>query len=335
MDSPAPPRWKTVLILTLGILAIATAPILIRVAMDSLDTVPLDTVPLDPLLTPPIAPPAPGGNPATPTPTKAALGLMLAASRLVLASAILSPNWRDFQAQQYPRQGLIYGLAAGICLAVHFATWISSLAYTSIAASTILVTTSPIWVALLSRLWLGERLGALTWGGIALALGGGVWVALADAPAAVAPQPLLGNALALMGSWSISLYLILGRLAQRQGLQVRHYTTGVYTIAALGLLPLPWLWGSGYGGYPTPVYVCLGLMTLFPQLVGHSSLNWAVRWVSPTLVTLAILGEPLGASLLGYWVFGEVPPLAVLAGSGLILGGIGVATWDQRSPRSP
>ncbi|MGA1626711.1 MAG: DMT family transporter [Prochlorothrix sp.] len=317
MQSSHPPTGKIILILSLGILAIATAPILIRLAMATI--VASDIT-------------ASGVNAgAAPALSKRSLALVMAASRLLIVSVILAPNWRTLSRQHYPRSLRLLTLVAGLCLALHFATWISSLAYTSIAASTVIVTTNPIWVALLSRFWWQERLRPLTWIGIGLALAGSLTIGLAEAVPSVAPQPLLGNGFALIGSWTISLYLVLGRHIQTQGVNTAHYTTAVYTVAALGLLPVPWLQGTGYGGYPMSVYGYIVLMALLPQLVGHTSLNWAVRWLSPTLVTLAVLGEPIGASLLGYWILDEVPTVTTLGGGAIVLLGIGLAAWGQRS----
>lgn len=296
-DPPAP--WQLGLVLSVAVCAIATAPLIIRYAMDSLDQ------------------------------PQGAIGLVLAAARLGVAAVVLAPNWRDLTPQTLGRSTLMLATIAGLCLGLHFATWISSLAYTSIAASTLIVTTNPIWVALISYLGWREPLGRGTLVGIGLALAGAAIVGWDSPTTATSPNPALGNALALVGSWSISLYLVLGQQVQRQGLSTRHYATWVYTVAALGLLPLPWLWGVGYGGYPGAVYGAIVLLALGPQLVGHTSLNWAMRWLSPTVITLVILGEPLGASVLGFWLLGEVPTPAMVGGGVLIGLGIGVAAMSS------
>ncbi|BAW02212.1 drug/metabolite transporter permease [Thermus thermophilus] len=107
-------------------------------------------------------------------------------------------------------------------------------------------------------------------------------------------QPLLGDLLAVFGAVAASFYFLLGREAQRRGLSTLEYVRVAYTTAALLLLPLPYLFGGGYGGYPLEVYAYLLLMALLPQLVGHTSFNWATRHIPPVLVTLAILFEPVG-----------------------------------------
>jgi drug/metabolite transporter (DMT)-like permease len=208
---------------------------------------------------------------------------------------------------------------------VHFATWITSLSYTSIAASTTLVTTSPIWVALLSWFWQGEKPGRLTLIGIGIASAGSLLIGLGDADSTnIGTNPLLGDGLALIGSVAASLYFLWGREAQQQGLSIGHYATVSYSVAAIALLPLPLLVGTAYTGYTFTTYIYMVLMALLPQLIGHTSLNWSVRWVSPTLVTLAILFEPVVSSLLGYWVFGEVPGPFVLLGAVVLLVGVAI-----------
>ena len=231
-----------------------------------------------------------------------------------------------------PAQSLRYAAAAGLCLAVHSALWITSLSFTSIAASTTLVTTNPIWVALLSWLWLKEKPKALTVLGIGIAFGGGVLIALGDTGAVTAgSNPPLGNFLALVGAWMASLYFLLGREAQQRGLGIGSYVVVAYSTGALVLLPLPFIAGSTYVGYPVAVYLYILLMAILSQVVGHTTLNWAVRWISPTLVTLAILFEPVGSSILGYLIFNEVPGLLVLVGAVVVLAGVAIAITGRSS----
>lgn len=289
-----PSRWTIAIVLFGGILCVSTAAIWIRLAVN-----------------------ATGGG-------GVGLSLVLAASRLTLASLVLLPNWRG--TGTISRRMLAWAVGSGLCLALHFALWTTSLSYTSIAASTTLVTTNPLWVALLSRWWFGERLSRRAMLGIAIALAGGAIVGWSDTGnVAIAPNPALGNVLALTGAWAFSLHLMLGRSVQQQGLDLRRYVTVVYAVAALVLLPLPPAFGASYGGYPLLVYGCIVFLTIFAQLLGHTSLNWAVRWVSPTWVTLAILIEPIAASVLGFWVFGEVPSPQVGIGAFLILFGVAIA----------
>jgi drug/metabolite transporter (DMT)-like permease len=145
----------------------------------------------------------------------------------------------------------------------------------------------------------------------------------------------LGDLLALLGALTVSLYLIFGREAQHRGMSVGRYVATAYAVGALALLPTPFLLGSGYSEWSWEVYVYGALLALIPQLVGHTSFNWAVRWVSPTLVALVILAEPVGSSVLGYIVFGEVPGFLVLAGAAVLLMGVAGAVWGEGAGPEP
>ncbi len=294
LKQPLP--WQVGLVLVAGVFAVSTAAIFIRLAIASAGL------------------------------RGVGFSLFLSASRLAIASLLLLPAWRNLKPSQLSPGALRYAAAAGICLAVHFATWITSLSFTSIAASTTLVTTNPVWVALLCWLWFKEKLTRLTVLGIGVAFVGGVLIALADTGAVSAGNnPPLGNFLALVGAWMASLYFLLGREAQRRGLGIGSYVVVAYSTGALVLLPLPLIVGSNYVGYPVAVYAYILLMAVLSQVVGHTTLNWAVRWISPTLVTLAILFEPVGSSFLGYLIFNEVPGLLVLVGAGVLLSGVAIA----------
>lgn len=298
--SKPPSTWQIAAILLGGVLSVSTAAILIRLALAAADT------------------------------QGVGFSLVLAASRLAIAALCLAPAWRGFRKAQYQRRTLLYSAAAGIFLALHFACWITSLSYTSIAASATLVTTNPVWVALLSWLWFREKLSRTSLVGIAITLLGGILVAAGGAGATDASQPLLGNLLALVGSWAVSFYILFGREAQRQGLSIGSHVVLTYSTAALVLLPLPFLFGASYSGYPSAVYVWIALLALIPQLIGHTSFNWAVRWMSPTLVTLTILAEPIGSSILGAIVFKENPGAIVILGAIIILTGVAVAAVGAR-----
>jgi drug/metabolite transporter (DMT)-like permease len=295
------PNWSIALVLIIGVLAVSTSSILIRLANLKAGA---------------------GGF---------GFSLVLAASRLTLSALILLPAWPKIQWNALQPGARRYAAAAGLCLALHFALWITSLSYTSIAASTALVTTNPVWVALLSRFWFGEKLSKMSIAGITIALAGSLAIALGSgATDNTGHTQLFGDFLALAGSWAVSLYLLLGREAQRRGLGIGGYIAIAYTVAAIVLLPLPLAFGTSYAGYPNIVYFYILLSAALPQLVGHTILNWAVAQISPTLVTLAILFEPVGASCLAYLLFGEMPAKAVLGGAGVLLFGVATATFGAQ-----
>ena len=289
-------NWKISLILAIGICAASTAAIFTRLAFDAAGT------------------------------SGVGLSLVLAASRLSLAALILLPSVRKFPEVRLNCVAIYYAGVAGVFLALHFATWISSLSYTSITASTTLVATNPLWVTLFSWLWFKEKPSTLTILGIGIAVVGAIAIGFGNTQVqTAASQPLLGNVLALMGACAASLYLLWGREAQRRGLKVGQYITIAYTTAAVVLLPLPLIFGSTYTGYSSSVYLYILLMALFPQLIGHTSFNWAMRWISPTLVALVILFEPIGSSFLGYLIYQEVPEVLEFFGAGVLLVGVALA----------
>ncbi|MBE9127989.1 MULTISPECIES: DMT family transporter [unclassified Coleofasciculus] len=291
-----PLPWQVGLVLVVGVLSISSTAILIRLAIASANV------------------------------SGVGFSLFLSASRLTVASLLLLPAWRHLQATQLSPGALGYAVGAGVCLALHIAAWITSLSFTSIAASTTLITTNPIWVAIITWLWYREKPTRLTVLGIGIAFAGGILIATGDAGTGSAgSNPSLGNLLALVGAWMVSLYLLLGREAQRRGLGIGSYVAVAYTTGALVLLPLPLLVGTSYLDYPIPVYLYILLIAIASQLIGHTSLNWAVRWISPTLVTLAILLEPISSSFLGYLIFQEVPGLWILVGAVIVLVGVALA----------
>ena len=301
-----PPVWKITLVLAIAVLAISTSAIFSRLAFEAAGT--------------------------------RALGcsLVLAASRLTLAALILLPTWGKVQLGQQSARAIGLTVAAGLFLAIHFPAWITSLGYTSIAASTTLVTTNPIWVSLLSWIWFREKITSTTAIGIAIAIAGGIAIGFGDVGSGdPGSNPLLGNFLALIGAWAVSFYMLLGREAQRQGISLGGYMVVAYTTAALVLLPMPFLFGGSYTGHSPAVYLYILLIAILPQLVGHSGLNWALLWISPTSVALSVLFEPVGASFLGYFLFGEIPTMQVFAGAVLLLVGVAVvAIGHNRETRT-
>lgn len=296
-------RWQKIrvgVILTMGVLGIATSAILVRIANGAAET------------------------------SGVGFSLFLSAVRLSAATLILLPCWRNFPVATLPRKAVGYAIAAGFCLATHFAAWTSSLSFTSIAASTTLVTTNPIWIALLCWWWYGHRPRPLTRWGIFIALLGSSAIGLgSSAVVLTGSNPLLGNSFALVGAWFASLYILFGRAAQQQGLSLGHYVGIAYATGALLLLPLPSLLGVNYGGYPWQVYAAIAAMTLLGQLIGHTSVNWSLTQMSPTIVALCLLFEPVGASILGAIVFGELPTLNLWLGAAIVLVGVALATIGE------
>jgi len=257
--------------------------------------------------------------------------LVIAAYRLTIASIILIPiasvkSMRGLK--QLSRRDMLLILLSSISLALHFGLWITSLSYTSIASSVVLVTSHPAFVAVISYFLWGERLNRLTIGGIAIALIGVIVINYGGFT--FGSQALLGNLLAFLAGFVVAAYLIIGGQL-RARIDILSYLTLVYSCAAVILLVAAIISGHSFFGYSTTTYIMLILLALVPQLLGHSCLNLAVRLIPVTLVSVAILGEPVGATLLGCFILSEMPTVNEIVGGLLILGGIFIVM--RRAPK--
>ena len=260
-------------------------------------------------------------------------GVVVASYRMLMAALLLAPlTWRGLRRTPFNRKSLGYTLLAGAFLAIHFAAWISSLSFTTVAASVTLVCSNPLWVALFSWLFLGRPPSLTMLMGVLLAVLGGAMIAFGDLSGGSAP--LLGDALALVGALTVSAYLLLGRAAQQAGLGLGAYAGSAYTVAAILLLPVPALFGLPYLGYEVATFGWIFLLAALPQLVGHTGFNYAVKFLDPTLVTTFILLEPIGAALLALLIFGEVPGLLTVAGAAVLLLGVLLTVRFSQTPRT-
>jgi drug/metabolite transporter (DMT)-like permease len=225
---------------------------------------------------------------------------------------------------------LEWTLVSGVVLGLHFATWISSLEYTAVVNSVTLVDTNPLWVALLAPLFLGEKPGRWAVIGLCVALGGGVLVAMSGGAGKPPTRhaPLLGDGLALAGAFMAAIYFLIGRrLRARLGVVV--YVWLVYSVAAVILVLAVIASGQQVGGLPGQAYLWMLLMGLVPQLIGHSSFNYALGYLPAAYVSLMTLGEPIGSGLLAIILLHEWPVALQLLGSALILVGIGAASKEE------
>lgn len=251
--------------------------------------------------------------------------LGLAALGFLAASAFR----REHPLKPFTPQALRLTAVAGLFLGVHFATWIASLSLTTVASSVVLVTTTPLWVGLGSLLVLREPPSRNLWLGLALALGGSLLVTFSDrTPAGDAPDPLLGDALALAGAWAASVYFLTGRKAQ-QSVDTHAYVTLVYSVAAVVLLAMALVAGTPLFGYSTRDWVLLALLALVPQGVGHTLLNRSLRHFPAGVVAVALLGEPVGAIALAWLALGEAVGLPQAIGAALILAGVAWASSER------
>ncbi len=255
--------------------------------------------------------------------------LIIAAYRLTLATLILllfslPQTLREFR--RLTRREILPSLLAGFFLSLHFALWITSLQYTSVASSVIFVTTNPIFVALASIFLLKERVSLILFLSVSLAVLGGIVIGWGDL--GKGRDHLYGDVLALLGAVMATGYLLVGRRV-RQKVNLWAYITLVYGVAAILLIILALLSGAPFFDYSPKTYVLFLLLAIVPQLIGHTSLNWALKFFSATLVAVFILGEPIGASLLAYFLLSEAVGPNLIWGGTLVLVGIYLSAREE------
>ncbi|MDX2160148.1 MAG: DMT family transporter [bacterium] len=262
--------------------------------------------------------------------------LVIAAGRLTVSALILTPFVLRAHLPAFRALTLgDFGLAAvsGGVLALHFATWISSLEYTSVLISTVFVTTGPLWVALLEVVFLRARFRSLVWAGLGVALVGGLVIGAGDAVLGGAPlgsgsNPALGAALALTGAVAVAVYLVIGRKLRRK-LDLLPYIWLVYSLTALFLVGFALLNDLSFTGYSAQSYLWIVLLALFPQLIGHTSFNYALKYVPATFVGIITQAEPISSAIAAIILFQEIPTGAQIVGSLGILAGVALASWGQ------
>lgn len=284
-------RVRLLLSLALGIVAVSLASILIRLAQ------------------------------------RAGMGsLAIAAWRLVFASLVLVPYaWlsRREELRSLRRRELGLLALSGIFLGLHFATWIASLGYTSVASSVVLVSMGPVFVGLGSWLLMGERPGSLLSLGIVLAAIGSIVISWGDL--GQGQDQLLGDLLALAGAIMVAGYLMIGRQV-RGRLSLATYVAVVYGAGMITLLLIVLLSRQPMFGFEPVAYAWVLGLALGPQIVGHSTLNWALRYLSATFVSLVTLAEPVGSGVLAYLILGEAVTASTSVGGALVLAGIYIAS---------
>ena len=295
--------------LTLGVLAVSTASIFIRFAQEEVASI------------------------------------VVAAWRMTVAVFVLFPVvWFKYRTEivNLSRRDLGLTFMAGVFLAIHFAAWISSLQYTSVVSSVVLVTTTPLWVAIAAPIAIKEPITRLVGLGLLISLAGTLVVGFSDActfgNGIVCPpisefvqgKSFLGNFLALLGAWVAAGYVIIGR-SVREKLAVVPYIFLVYGFSALILLAMALFSGQPLVGFSGDSYLWLILLGLVPQLIGHSIYNWSLGYLPAAFVAITLLGEPIGTSVLAYILLGETPGWIKSLGGVLILGGIVITSLNVKA----
>lgn len=306
-QSSSQTRVSPLFVLFIGILAVSTASIFIRYAQRDVSS------------------------------------LVIAAYRLTFATLFLIPLALTRHLKELKNinkgQGILIVLS-GIFLALHFATWITSLEFTSVASSVVLVTTTPLWVGLLGPFLIRERVSKYVAVGLVIALVGGIMVALSEACSLgiggvnclvngfFFQGSFTGNILALFGALFAAGYILLGRRL-RPSFSLVVYITSVYGVAAIVLVIMAIVSGQSIAGFPTTTYIFLVALAVFPQLIGHSSFNYGLRYLSAAYISVALLGEPIGSTILAFVILKETPTMLEIVGGMIILAGIYLATRSE------
>jgi drug/metabolite transporter (DMT)-like permease len=273
--------------------------------------------------------------------------LEIAAYRLLFSVILLLPiiltRYRQ-EIRGLSKSVFLYVCLAGCFLAVHFATWITSLQYTTIASSVVFVSSTPIWICLYTVVVKKEKLSAGLVIGLVLALVGGAMIALNDSCVFTqqgvkcsislsGSKALLGNGLALLGALMAAGYLLVGKKI-RLKISLTPYIFLVYGIAAILLIVTSLSFSLNLIQIPAQSIVWLVCLAVFPQLIGHTSYNWSLKRFSTAYVSIAMQGEPIGSTLLGILLFKEIPTPVKVLGVVIIMVGIVLVTLQEKQDLS-
>ena len=274
-----------------------------------------------------------------------ATSLVISAYRLTIAALLLSPILllrHKEELRTLPRNDRRLSLLAELFLAIHIGTWVTSLEYTSVASSVVLVQTAPLMVAALSPLLLGESISRYLLIGLLIAMAGSLIVGISDACGAegclqlnelVQGTAIHGDLLALAGAAAGAGYVMVGRRV-RQAVSLVPYIGIAYGAAAIALIFASLFQGAPLFGFEPTTYLWLLLLAIFPQLITHTSYNWALGYVAAAMVSLVLLAEPVASGLLALVFLDETPTTLRLVGGALILIGIGLGTVRSNSSQS-
>ena len=264
---------------------------------------------------------------------------VIAFYRMAIATVVWAPFYalptRDSAPVRPTRRQWGLMVLAGLMLCLHFATWISSLRYTTVSSSVFLILTQPFMVAIAAHFILRERLGRMHMAAFALTLAGSLLIFGGDFR--LGREYLFGDLLALIGAMAAGGYLLCARLVRGEdhsgepGIPLQRYLPPVYAVSAVGLGLLALLHGDSFGPFSHQTWLALLALGLVPTVIGHSLLNWSMRYLSALAVNISLVGEPIGASLLAWFLLHEAPSDGLLAGSPLLV--LAVVLVFLRPPR--
>lgn len=254
--------------------------------------------------------------------------MVIAFYRMAITTALLLPPALAFRRKEIAALARKdFGLLAlgGLCLAIHFGAWITSLKYIPIATSVVLVNSHPLFVVIASYLFLGERPARRSLLGTAVGLAGMVVISK-DAFSGI-QLALKGDSLALIGALAVVGYFIVGRKA-RARISLLGYVTPLYAVCSVILLIFVVVSRDALAGYNASAWAYLAALAIVPTIIGHTLFNWSIKHVRPAAISLTFLGEPVVAGLLALIFFGQRPPLATFIGGAFVLVGVYLTTSE-------
>lgn len=245
-----------------------------------------------------------------------------------LILAPLVPRYRD-ELLELGRSDVFAAILAGVALAAHFGAWFESVDRTTIAASVTLVQTAPVFVAIGAWGLLNERISRQMVAGILIAAAGSVVMSAGGLVGSGGPQPLLGNALAVLGAIMVAGYVLAGR-SVRQRVSLLPYVLIVYAVASgvLGLYVI--VVSVPFTGYPPHEWLLFLGMAVGPGIMGHTVVNWVLEHIESSVVSVTLVAEPIGSAILAALIFGEIPPALTLLGGGVVILGIVLTAKDRQ-----
>lgn len=250
--------------------------------------------------------------------------------RMLFSVLIMSPVFflkYTHEIKKLSKRDWLFTSVAGVFLAFHFILWFESLNYTSVASSTVLVTLQPLFAFAGTYFFFKEKLSIKTLVAGAIAILGSVLIGYGDFK--VSGSALYGDMLALIACALITAYLLFGQDVRKR-LSLVTYTFVVYGISTITLFFYIVFKGESFGPYPASEWMWFLLLALIPNLLGHTLFNWALKWVSTNVISIAILFEPVGAAILAYYILGEYLSISQIVGGSVVLAGITLFVADYQ-----
>ena len=252
--------------------------------------------------------------------------LVIAFYRMLFAFLLVLPYSALHTRGGLSRRDLFLSLVSGLLLGIHFATWISSLQFTSVASSVLLVNTHPVMVFVISRFLLKESGSKLEFPFVLMTVIGSSILSWGDVGRG--SNVLLGDFLAVMGALSIGGYMVIGRIVRRN-VGVAKYTLIVYGVSAISLLCMNAVAGISLYPYPLREFVLFFALAFVCTILGHSIYSWSLKFVSSTFLSVTVLIEPVAAGVMAYFLFSEIPSL--INGIGAVIVLIGIYGYSRAS----